>query len=69
MDEYEAQALTEEILSDTTARMLGVSNAVTKQEHGVSVVVVTWKGASFSMKTPQQWRNHLGAGGHAPKRG
>jgi hypothetical protein len=57
MDEEEAEALAEEVLRD--AGQLGVSKAVSKQEHGVFVVVLTWRGASMMMKTPQQWRTHL----------
>ncbi len=57
MDEDEAEILAEEILRD--AGPFGVSKAVAKQEHGVSVVMLTWRGTTFSMKMPQQWRKHL----------
>jgi hypothetical protein len=57
MDQDEAEILAEEILRD--AGPFGVSKAVAKQEHGVYVVMLTWNGASFPMKTPQQWRTHL----------
>ncbi len=57
MDEDEAQILAEEILRD--AGPFGVSKAVTKQEHGVHVVALTWLGTTFAMKTPQQWRAHF----------
>lgn len=59
MDEYEAEALAEEIMHDEQARALGVSKAVAKQEHGVSVVMVTWNGTTFPMKSAQAWRTHF----------
>jgi len=57
MDEDEAEVLAEEILKD--AGPLGVSKAVAKQEHGVYVVTLIWRGSPMSMKTPQQWRTHF----------
>ncbi len=57
MDEDEAVVLAEEILKD--AGPLGVSKAVAKQEHGVYVVALIWRGSPMSMKTPQQWRTHF----------
>ena len=57
MDEEEAELLAEEILRD--AGPLGVSKAMAKQDHGVYVVALTWRGSPMNMKTPQQWRSHL----------
>lgn len=57
MDEHEADFLAEEVLRDASS--LGVSKAVTKQEHGVYVVTLTWRGSPLTMKTPQQWQAHL----------
>jgi len=45
MDEDEAEALAEEILRD--AGQFGVSKAVSRTEHGVYVVALTWLGTTF----------------------
>jgi hypothetical protein len=56
MEEYEAEALAEEILRD--AGQQGVSSAQAKPEGGVYVVELVWKGFPMQMKTPQEWRTH-----------
>lgn len=63
MDEYEAEALAEEVLRD--AGPLGVTTAKAVQEQGVFVVELRWRGARMTMKTPQQWRTHLEKTKHA----
>ena len=57
MDEDEAEVLAEEIVRD--AGPLGVTKAMAKQEHGVYVVALIWRGSPMNMKTPQQWRTHF----------
>ncbi len=55
MDEYEAEALAEEILRD--AGQQGVT-AEARPEHGVYVVDILMQGHRMTMKNAQAWRTH-----------